>query len=261
MVRPFPLEPTCKGGRLMSQFTNFFSESGKNIVRAEVTIVGVRPLLQHAFGPDTIPLEKLEREGVTAPGNDPNEWKRSMLVTSNGQLYVRNDYVFGCLKKGATRTKKGRGSIQADVEATLEVDPAVILLEGCFLPENVTRDPTQRVYIDVRGATVGKSRHVRYRLAASPGWECSFTLQWDKTIVSRNQMQTVLRDAGMFGGLGDGLKLGMGRFTVIAYKEITNNGEETTEGVVEDSEGEDVEQGQEDLCEVPEACKVDGVPH
>jgi CRISPR/Cas system endoribonuclease Cas6 (RAMP superfamily) len=61
-------------------------------------------------------------------------------------------------------------------------------------------------------------RNVRYRIVASPGWECSFTLEFDKTVVSREQMGAVLLDAGKLVGIGNGRKIGMGRFEVVSVE-------------------------------------------
>lgn len=204
-----------------------------NIVRAKVTIRGNRPLIQHQFGPDAIPIEKGERTGVA--GNDPEEWKKTCMLTKDGQLYIRGDYVFSCLCKGAVHTKKGRGSIQSLVQSTLQVEDSVILLNRHVPESGPQADPTQEVYLDVRGVRnpQSKARNVRYRLATAPGWECSFTLLWDKTIVSREQMKAVLRDSGTLGGLGDGIKIGCGRFAVLKYEEI---GEDDAEG--ETAEGD-----------------------
>jgi hypothetical protein len=80
-----------------------------NIIRARASIRGTRPLLQHRFGPEAIPLEKQERTGVA--GNDPEEWKRTCMVTPEGQLFVKGTYVFGMLVAAAKNTKKGKGSI------------------------------------------------------------------------------------------------------------------------------------------------------
>jgi hypothetical protein len=62
-----------------------------------------------------------------------------------------------------------------------------------------------------------KGRNVRYRLAAGFGWRCEFTIKWDKTVVSRQQMEQVLEDAGTLVGLGNGRKIGYGRFEAEAF--------------------------------------------
>lgn len=59
-----------------------------NLLTAKVQIEGTRPLLWHHFGIDAIPLEKQERSGVS--GNDPEEWRKTVLMTSDRQLYLLN---------------------------------------------------------------------------------------------------------------------------------------------------------------------------
>lgn len=191
----------------------------KNILNAKLTIQGVRPIFWHRFGPDALPLEKREKSGVA--GNDPEEWKRTVTATEDGQLYVDSSYIFGCLRDGAKYTKKGKGSIQSLVAATLQVQETFVLFDR-KLPDglnSLTTDPTAPVYLDIRGVRnpSTKARNVRYRVAASPGWQCSFTLLWDKTVVDRNQIQAVAIDAGKLVGLGNGRSIGMGRFEVLSF--------------------------------------------
>lgn len=192
-----------------------------NMVRMRVTIQGTRPLVQHRFGPDAIPLEKGEKTGVA--GNDPEEWRRSCMVDEGGQLYIPGTYVFGCVRDGAKHTKKGRGSIQSMVAATLQVEEAVVLLDR-HMPKNgdPPTAPTAPVYIDICGVRnpATKGRNVRYRLACSKDWKCSFTLLWDKTIVPRDTMRAIMNDAGVLVGIGDGRSVGYGRFKVLSWEEV-----------------------------------------
>lgn len=187
-----------------------------NILTAHITITGVRTMLWHAFGPDAIPLEKKERTGVA--GNDPIEWTRTVLMTSMRQLYVPPTYIFGCLRDAARHTKKGKGSIQAVVAATLQVVDDCILVDR-FVPDPPEPDPSQPVYIHISSVRnpATKARNVRYRIAAAPGWSLGFRIQWDKTIVSRSEIESVCTDAGALVGLGDGRSIGMGRFTVQSF--------------------------------------------
>lgn len=182
-----------------------------NILVANVVITGTRPLLWHAFGPDAIPLQKGEKTGVA--GNDPEEWKRTVLATEDGQLYLEPTYIFGCLRDGAKHTKRGRGSIQSLLVATLQVVDDRIWVDR-FLLGTLTTDPKQPVYLDIRSVKnpVTKGRNVRYRVAASPGWNIRFGVKWDKTIVSRAELEAVVIDAGNLAGLGDGRSIGFGRF-------------------------------------------------
>lgn len=200
-----------------------------NIVRARILIKGMRPLLQHRFGLDTIPLEKKERTGVA--GNDPEEWRRSCMVTASGQLYVEPTYIFGMLRDAARYTKSGKGSIQSKVAATLQVTDDLVLLDRHFpgfpsaqkfdvnavpVPDS---DLSSLVFLhvcSVRNPNT-KGRNLRYRLAASTGWHATFNLLWDKTIVSRAEMEAVCRDAGQLVGLADGRSVGFGRFSMESF--------------------------------------------
>jgi len=190
-----------------------------NIVRAHLVIEGFRPLLWNAFTLDAIPLQKRERTGVA--GNDPEEWKRTVLATAQGQLYLPDTYLFGALRDGAKHTKRGRSSLQPLVAATLQVAPERILLDR-FLPagEELPTDPHQPVYLDVRSVKnpSTRGRNIRYRVAAAPGWQAAFDLSWDLTVVSREQMQAVALDAGQLVGVGDGRHIGQGRFAVKQFE-------------------------------------------
>lgn len=189
-----------------------------NIVTARVSVKGTRPLLLHAFGPDALPLEKQERTGVA--GNDPEEWKKTVLMTKERQLYIKHTYVFGCLRDAAKHTKRGRGTLQRYVAATLQVSPNTILIKDRFVPEEPETDETLPVYLDIAGVRNPSTgaRNVRYRIAANDGWECDFILEFDKTIVSRQEMEAVLLDAGRLVGLGDGRSVGYGRFQTLAFE-------------------------------------------
>lgn len=189
-----------------------------NIIKAQVAIKGIRPLLFHKFGPDAIPLEKQERTGVA--GNDPQEWRKTVSMTAKRQLYVDSTYAFGCIRDGARNVKKGRGSIQAMVASTLQILDDVILIDRFVPEEPIPQDPTLPVYLDIRSVRnpATKGRNVRYRIAASAGWGCTFQMQWDKTVVSRSEMECALRDAGQLCGIGDGRSIGFGRFGIVSFE-------------------------------------------
>jgi hypothetical protein len=233
-----------------------------NMARVRVTIRGTRPLFQHVFGEDAIPLEKAEKTGVA--GNDPEEWKKTRMVTEDGELYIRGDYVFACLRDGAKHTKKGKGSIQPFLVATLQIEEPIICI-GRKMPDGEPRknDYTAPVYIDVRGVRnpSTKGRNVRYRLAASPGWQCSFTLLWDRTIVSREQMRAIVKDASVLAGIGNGRSIGMGRFEVVAWEQLDDAEETTAERSVGSDQDSGVAPRRKKVRAVPEAAVIGNGAH
>lgn len=211
-------------------------------VRVKVSIIGTRTMLQHHFGPDAIPLEKGERSGVA--GNDPEEWRKTCMVSEDGRLYIPGTYFFSCLKNGAIHTKKGRGSLQPALVSTLQIEEDVVYLNRKMpAEEDLTKqyvltpaDPSILTFIYVASVRnpATKGRNVRYRIGTRSGWKCSFTMTWDKTIVSREQMRAILHDSGTLGGLGDGIKIGCGRFEVVKFEEIDDAENKTASRSVDD---------------------------
>ena len=201
-----------------------------NMVQAKVKIVGVRPMFFHKFGPEALPLEKQEKTGVA--GHDPEEWRRTCMVSKDGQLYIRGDYIFGAMLGGAKYIKQGRASLQNPVAATLQIAEDRVLIDR-FWPgypnghefdvdkeQPPSEDSEEDVYLDIRGVVnpSTKGRNVRYRIATKPGWACEFTLIFDKTVVDRNSMESVLISAGQLVGVGNARKIGMGRFEVDSFE-------------------------------------------
>ncbi len=185
-----------------------------NILYARITVAGARPLLFHTFGPDALPLTKREKTGVA--GNDPEEWRRTVLMTATRQLYLKPTYVFGAVREGARFTKKGRGTLQPLIAATLQVVDARILLDRYVPPEPLPVDPQQPVYLDIQSVRnpTTRARNVRYRVAASVPWRFTVTILWDRSVVSRGEMEAVIIDTGSLVGIGDGRAIGYGRFTL-----------------------------------------------
>ncbi|MEM6433509.1 MAG: hypothetical protein AAF773_06590 [Cyanobacteria bacterium P01_D01_bin.115] len=79
---------------------------GQNFVTAAIVIEGTRPLLQHHFTPDALPLEKQEQEGV--PGNNPHEWRKTVLVNEQRQLHLPSTDFFSCFRPAAAFTTRKR---------------------------------------------------------------------------------------------------------------------------------------------------------
>ena len=202
----------------------------KNLLTARIRLHGTRPLLWHRFGPEALSGGRKERTGTA--GNDPEEWRRTALVTPQGQLYVEPTYAFGMLREAARFTKKGRVSLQPDLAATLQVLDERILIDRWWpgypngQPFDLATatapdiDPTQPVYLDIRGVRnpATKGRNVRYRVAAAAGWQCEVAVAWDVSIISREQLQAIARDAGKLVGLGNGRTIGYGRFEVAPFE-------------------------------------------
>ncbi|SHH13106.1 hypothetical protein [Desulfosporosinus lacus] len=196
-----------------------------NVIQANLLIRGTRPMLIHHFGPEAIPLERRERSGVA--GNDPEEWKRTVLMTDNRQIFVPCEYILANFRAGSKIAFGSRGGHSTKLAACLHIADENILFNR-FVPENLHEfiNCTEAdVYLDVRGVKqpTTKARNVRYRVALSPGWQSRFSVVWDKTLISREEMHSIVIHAGQFVGLGDGRTIGFGRYTV---EEFDLQGEE-----------------------------------
>lgn len=198
-----------------------------SISTAIVKIQGNKPLLWNHFGPEVIPLTTREKTGEA--GNDPSEWRRTVLKTPKGQLYLEPSYIFGTIRDGAKHTTRKRGTLQPFVAATLQISDERILVDRFIPPkiESLEQAKDQPVYLDVQSVKnpATGARKVRYRVAASSGWKAEFTISWDNTMVSEHEMETAVGDAGRFAGLGDGRRIGYGRFEVLEFK-VNGNGKE-----------------------------------
>jgi hypothetical protein len=185
-----------------------------NMIVASVSVQGTRPMLWHAFGPDSMPLTKQERTGVA--GNDPEEWRKSVLMTADRQLYIKPTYVFGAIREGGRYIARKRGTLLPIISGVLQVMDDVIMVDRWVPEEPVPTDSTQPVYLDITGVRnpATKARNVRYRIAAAKGWQLTFNILWDKIIVSREEMKLAIEYAGQLVGLGDGRGIGNGRFAV-----------------------------------------------
>ncbi|MGL4622339.1 MAG: hypothetical protein ACRCZS_25315 [Chroococcidiopsis sp.] len=201
-----------------------------NILKAKVSIKGIRFLAWHHFGIDALPLEARERAGVA--GNDPSEWKRSVLMDEERKLYLLPTYFFGCIKGGGKTVKKGKGNLLTAIASTLQVvDDQIYISDDSGLltlpnPPEMVEAGTQKMeklpacfveIIGVRNPST-KARNIRYRVVAKPGWQCTFTLLWDATVCDRRSMELAMINAGQLVGVGDGRQsIGYGRFNLESF--------------------------------------------
>lgn len=188
------------------------------LICAKLDIEGVKPLLFHTFPIDTLVKSK-SKSGTT--GMDHEEWKQTVLMDENRQLYVLPSYIVGSITAGGKQIKVGKSSLNKKVGATLEVVESRIYITDRFVPQEdaLTKNSTDSVYLDVRSVVnpMTKGRNLRYRIAAAPGWKLTCTLSWDDRAVSKDDMKACCDNAGLFEGIGDGRKIGNGRFRVVDF--------------------------------------------
>lgn len=195
--------------------------------KAIVNIVGRTPLIWHAFNINALSTERKAKAGTA--GNNPDEWKETVLCNEKGMLYIPKSYIFGCLRNAAVHTKEGKASLKTKVAATLQVlGQNEIYVKNRALPkpldklkaEDLPKSDKCPVYLDICSVVnpSTKGRNIRYRIASNPGWEIEFQIGWDNSIVGEKSMERVITDAGTLIGLADGRSIGNGRFEVTSYE-------------------------------------------
>ncbi|MFS1517390.1 hypothetical protein V1503_13145 [Bacillus sp. SCS-151] len=195
------------------------------IVMAELEFEGIKPLLYNSFSIEALSFSRSEVKGTA--GNNPEEWKQSVKVTESGQIYLPSSYAFACALNGAKMLRKGKGTYQNAVAATLDILDDKILLNRKLPDDILKKSEFDDVYLDVRGVTNKNnkgSKNIRYRVCLNPGWSGKFKIQFDNTIVGLEHMEQIFIDAGKFSGFGDGRSIGYGRFSI---KKFSCSGEKT----------------------------------
>lgn len=188
-------------------------------ITAKIAIKGTKPILFHTFPIDTLSAGKSKSGSA---GKDEEEWKSTVLMTGERQLYVMGCYLVGAIKTAGKLIKVGKGNMMKKIESCLECPEDVVLLDGLFVPKEgqITMSKMDPVYIDVRSVVnpATKGRNLRYRVAAKPGWQLSALIEWNDSIVSKENVKECVTNAGLYEGIGDGRRIGFGRFDVISFE-------------------------------------------
>ena len=189
---------------------------------AKIKIEGIKPLLFHTFPIDTLDVGKAKK-GTT--GNDSDEWQRTVLMDENRRLFVLGSYLRACIAEGGKHIKVGKGNISKKVGACLEIMGEKIFLDNLYVPqidELQKNSSTAAVYLDVRSVVnpMTKGRNLRYRIAAKEGWMLSAVITFDDYVVSSENLKQCVENGGLFDGIGDGRKIGFGKFKLLEYKTL-----------------------------------------
>jgi hypothetical protein len=188
---------------------------------AKISIQGTGILLFHAFKSEVL-SEKVAKSGTT--GNYKEEWKMTVIMDENRNLYLPNSYILAPFKEGAKYMKVGKGNLSKKLISTLLIPATKIFLDGLKVPEekDLLMLDTEPVYLDVRPVVnpATKGRNLRYRIACKKGWTCSFIIEWDDYVISKENMKVCAENAGMFSGTGDGRSIGFGRFEIKKFEII-----------------------------------------
>jgi hypothetical protein len=172
--------------------------------KAQVEIKGKTPLLMHKYPLHPVEaLEKKTREEQAEIAAYRDEKSRELIIPG---LNIQRALVAGA----AYSKGKGRASLQKPAAACLQVGPDSITLGA----KEYEVDSRRVVVPATRGAVV---RH-RPRLSE---WGCGFTIEYDDTLLTEQQVRRIVDDTGDRVGLLDfrpEKKGPFGRYMVTKWK-------------------------------------------
>lgn len=175
-----------------------------------VRVKGLSDLLMHAF--PMVPIEAIEKKSPAEQAE-----LSAYRDPETGELYVPSTALQRAFVNGATYSKgKGRGSLQKNAAACLLVGPQERLSLG-----------TKSYAIDSRPVVVPatKGRVLRHRPRIAD-WTLTFTVDFDETLLTEQQVRRIMDDTGSRVGLLDfrpEKKGSFGRF-VVTYWELDGHG-------------------------------------
>ncbi|MFA5688594.1 MAG: hypothetical protein WC959_05560 [Kiritimatiellales bacterium] len=150
-----------------------------------IKIRGISPLLMNRFLLEPVPgLQKMTAE---------EQAEIAAYRTEGGELFIPGINMQRALISGAKYSKgKGRASLQSVAAACLLITAEQLPL-GC-----------RKFTVDSRSVVVPatKGRIVRHRPRLNE-WTLNFELEYDPELLSREQVETIVRDTGRRVGLGD----------------------------------------------------------
>lgn len=173
---------------------------------AKVTIEGTSALLMHRF-----PLEEIE-----AIEKKPKEEQAEIAAyrDPDGKLYVPSVCIQRSFIGAATYQKfKGNLTLMKPAAACLLVTPERVLL--------LSNKGNPGYTIDSRAVVIPrtKGRIIRHRPRIDE-WKLRFELEWDDTLLKKEQVRRIVDDAGKRTGLLDfrpATKGPFGRFVVVSW--------------------------------------------
>lgn len=184
-----------------------------------VSVKGTAPLLQHRFPMPE--LAEMSKGGHKHSGakDYSEEWREYFYSNGDGEIYQPATHFEGALIKAAVNFKitGKRGKTYKDLfKSAVFVNPEMIP-HGVKIPDELTADADEQLYLDVRPVVIQRSRIVRIRPAFSKGWELNFEIEVIDEQLHSELVQDVLVYAGKSVGIGD-YRPRMGRFNVTHFE-------------------------------------------
>lgn len=185
------------------------------------TIEGVCPSLQHKFGVQAQTEAAQTVKMVSGQRDFSGEWRDTCYLLGN-EIVQPAEHIWQSMVRSAVNFRikgKGRKTYKDMVSRAVIVEPDLIPF-GIELPEEITTDPSQPVYVDIRPVRIQRARVMRERLALRKGWKLSFELLCLDDQFPTEVLQSILGYAGTSIGIGD-YRPRFGRFRLVSFEEMS----------------------------------------
>jgi len=161
------------------------------------------PLLMHALPQG--PQEKIRDSGKEF---DPKEEvERALYKDKNGRIYFPARWIKGCLENAAKGVRKGRVDLRSKVIQAVSISPAFIY------PTKLSDYVIDQQYVRLMGRNLILRSRPRF-----DEWEIEFEINFDEELIGAEDIRKLLERGGKFIGIGDGRKIGYGRFVIKEFK-------------------------------------------
>ena len=192
------------------------SNGGKKVVEnakpyaVEITIVGKKPLMLHAWN-----VEAIEEKGAAAKGSKSkksDDVESFVVRNEDGVICIPASYMLGAITdtaKSFSDPRSPRKSLRDMMKAALAIEPELIPLAG---------NPKTWDYIDKRRVRVQTSAVTRSRPCFKEGWSVTFIAQIGvPEFVPQDKFHEVIEMTGKVNGLAE-LRPSYGRFHVTRWE-------------------------------------------
>lgn len=173
----------------------------------QVRIKGVTPLLMNKFVEKEANPQKRGEEEDT-----PELAKEKVYRNDKGEIIVPAEMILRAMDKVSSEYK---------IEGMKKTTAKSLLPGNIFIePEGIKIEP-QNFVVDKRTVVIPatRGRVIRYR-PKFPEWKLEFKIHIFDDRIKPEILQHILSEAGRRAGIGDGRKIGFGRFVIEQFSKI-----------------------------------------
>ncbi len=161
------------------------------------------PLLMHALPKE--PQREMRDAGKEYDSQE--EVEKALYKDKEGKIYFPSKWIKGCIEGAAKGVKKGTVNLRSKVIQAVSVYPPMIY------PTKLSDYDIDQQYVRLQSRNLILRSRPKF-----DEWEIDFEINFDEEIISEGDIMKLLMRVGKFIGIGDGRKLGYGRFTVEKFE-------------------------------------------